>query len=223
MSYDFGSFMGKARLSDVSDLLKYRKSFRASNPDFFAPDGILLFSGGQGSGKTLSAARYVKRLSDVYPKALVVSNIRLNIPDRSIIRYTGFDALSKMDNGYLGIICFLDEIQVEFSSLESKKIHPSELSLISQQRKRRLHIVGTSQQFSRIAKPFREQCNALVECSSRFGGILQVNKMVDFGSLAYNEAGELTNVEYTHKTSFVRTPELFDLYDTFERVSSERG
>lgn len=219
MSFDYQSFSGRSRFSDVLSLLRYRKSFRLNHPEFFAPDGILLFSGGQGSGKTLSAVRYVRRLSDLYPDALIVSNIRLNFPDRDIIPYTGFDDLSNMDNGYRGIICFLDEIQVEFSSLESKSIHPSELALISQQRKRRLHIVGTSQQFSRIAKPFREQCNALVECSSRFGGILQVNKMIDFGSLAYNNVGELTNVEYTHKTSFVRTPDLFELYDTFQRVS----
>lgn len=219
MSFDFYSFNGKSRLSDIRDLLRYRKRFRLENPDFFSPDGILLFSGGQGSGKTLSAVRYIRRLANVYPDALIVSNIRLNFPDREIIRYSGFDDLSKMDNGYKGIICFLDEIQVEFSSLESKNIHPSEIALISQQRKRRMHIVGTSQQFSRIAKPFREQCNALVECSSRLGGIIQINKMIDFGSLAYNNVGELTNVEYTYKTSFVRTPDLFEMYDTFERVS----
>lgn len=219
MSFDYQSFTGRSRFSDVLSLLRYRKSFRQNHPQFFAPDGILLYSGGQGSGKTLSAVRYVRRLADLYPDALIVSNIKLNFSDRHIIPYTGFDDLSIMDNGYLGIICFLDEIQVEFSSLESKNIHPSELALISQQRKRRLHIVGTSQQFSRIAKPFREQCNALVECSTRFGGILQVNKLIDFGSLAYNNVGELTNVEYTYKTSFVRTPYLFELYDTFQRVS----
>lgn len=218
MSFDFHSFNGRSRLSDVRSLLRYRMRFQKDNPDFFAPDGILLFSGGQGSGKTLSAVRYVRRLADVYPDALIVSNIRLNFDDRDIIPYESFSSLSVMDNGYKGIIVLLDEIQVLFASLESKNIHPSELALISQQRKRRMHIVGTSQQFTRIAKPFREQCNALVECSSRFGGILQVNKMIDFGSLAYNNAGELTNVEYTHKTSFIRTPELFDLYDTFERV-----
>lgn len=167
----------------------------------------------------MSAVRYVRRLSNVYPEALIVSNIKLNFSDREIIPYISFDDLAAMDNGYKGIIVLLDEIQVLFSSLESKNIHPSVLSGVSQQRKRRMHIVGTSQQFSRIAKPFREQCNALVECSSRFGGILQINRMVDFGSLAYNNAGELTNVEYTHKTSFVRTPDLFDMYDTFERVS----
>lgn len=222
MSYDFQSFSGKFRASDISALLKYRKNFRAQNPDFFAPDGILLFSGGQGSGKTLSAVRYVDRLATAYPKAIIVSNIKLNLNAlNEVVPYSGFRNLANMDNGYLGIIAFLDEIQVEFSSLESKNIHPSEIALISQQRKRRLHIVGTSQQFSRIAKPFREQCNALVECSSRFGGMIQINKMVDFGSLAYTESGELTNVNYSHKTSFVRHPSLFDMYDTFERVNKE--
>lgn len=106
MSFDYQSFTGRSRISDVLSLLRYRKSFRKNHPEFFAPDGILLFSGGQGSGKTLSAVRYVRRLADLYPDALIVSNIKLNFPDRDIISYTGFDDLSKMDNGYRGIICF---------------------------------------------------------------------------------------------------------------------
>lgn len=218
MSYDFSSFNGQFRLSDVRDLLRYRKRFRSENPQFFSPDGILLFSGGQGAGKTLSAVRYVRRLSLAYPRAIIVSNITLNFPDRDIIPYTSFDDLCSMDNGYYGIIVLIDELPVLFSSLESRNIHPSVLSGVAQQRKRRMTIIGTSQQFMRIAKPLREQCNALVECSSGFGGIIQYNKMIDFGSLAYNDAGELTNVEYTHKTCFVRTPALFDLYDTFQQV-----
>ena len=40
---------------------------------------------------------------------------------------------------------------------------------IAQQRKQRKHIVGTSQVFGRIAKPFREQFKYVVQCKTFFG------------------------------------------------------
>lgn len=207
------------KLKDLFKLWAYQRKFKADNPDFFNPSGFTLFCGAQGNGKTLSAARYVNNLCKLYPKSLVVSNCHLSLPNYKgeIIDYSGIDDLAELDNESLGIIAFLDEIQIEFNSLESKKIDPSVFQVISQQRKRRLHIVGTAQMFSRVAKPFREQVSSVIDCKCYFN-CLQRNQKIDFGSIAYDAEGNLKDYKYLGSSWFFRTPELFDMYDTFQRV-----
>lgn len=39
--------------------------------------GLLVFCGGQGSGKTLSAVQYVKKLCEQYPRAILVTNVKI--------------------------------------------------------------------------------------------------------------------------------------------------
>ena len=46
-------------IDDLAASVKYKRDFRKKNPTYFEPDGILVFCGPQGSGKTLSAVRYV--------------------------------------------------------------------------------------------------------------------------------------------------------------------
>jgi len=57
--------------------VRYRIQFAREHPDYFDPDGLLIFVGGQGSGKTLSAVNYVYRLLAAYPECKLVSNLAL--------------------------------------------------------------------------------------------------------------------------------------------------
>lgn len=57
--------------------IKYRIKFAAEHPDWFDPDGIVTFVGPQGSGKTLSAVQYVKKLLALYPECILVSNVQI--------------------------------------------------------------------------------------------------------------------------------------------------
>lgn len=209
----------KISLRDWWDKVKYDFNFAKNNPDYFSPDGVIVFTGSQGSGKTLSAVRYLDNLCRLYPKAILVSNCMLRLPNYhgELLPYEGIPTLSKLDNGIYGIICFIDEIQTEFSSLESAKLHPSTISLISMQRKRRLHIVGTSQILKRIAKPWREQLSAVVDCTTLFGSI-QINSVVDFTSISEDSDGNLSSYKYNGRRFFFRSPRYYDMYDTFERV-----
>lgn len=215
--YCVDALSSKLSLRDLTENLKFRRNFRRSFPNYFSPDGIILFCGAQGGGKTLSAVRYLEHVLRLYPHAQIVSNIDLFI-DRPFIPYQGIEHLSSLDNGVDGIICLIDEIQVEFSSLESRSIHPSTLSLICQQRKRRLHIIGTSQLFSRIAKPWREQVSAVVECKSTLFGLVQLNSVVDFASIAEDKDGNIQNYKCRGTKFYFRCPALYDKYDTFSRV-----
>lgn len=217
--YCSDALLSKISLRDLTDKIKYDSRFRKDYPDYFDPDGVIVFTGSQGSGKTLSAVRYIDNLCKLYPKAILVSNCGLHLPNYhdEVFPYSGIPDLSRLDNGIKGIICFIDEIQTEFSSLESSKLHPSTISLISMQRKRRLHIVGTSQILKRIAKPWREQLSAVVDCSCLFG-VLQINAVVDFSSISEDSDGNLSSYKYNGRRFFFRSPRYYDMYDTFERV-----
>ena len=117
------ALVSKISLRDLTDKIKYDSRFRKDYPDYFDPDGVIVFTGSQGSGKTLSAVRYIDNLCKLYPKAILVSNCGLHLPNYhgEILPYSGIPDLSRLDNGIEGIICFIDEIQTEFSSLESAK------------------------------------------------------------------------------------------------------
>lgn len=219
MSFDFDSFRGELNVPAFFHNRRYVREFRKEHPEYFTPDGLILFCGPQGSGKTLSAVRYISRLCSKFPDAIIVSNILLNLPsDNPVLPYNGLTALSEMDNGYSGIVCFIDEIQTEFSSLESKKISPSVLSMISQQRKRRCHIVGTTQLFGRVSKAFREQVSAAVDCKSLFSGSIQRCSVIDLKTCIEGNSGNLNGYQYRYHSTFVRSPEYFSMYDTYQRI-----
>ena len=117
--YCSDALVSKISLRDLSDKIKYDFRFRKDNPNYFDPDGVIVFTGSQGSGKTLSAVRYIDNLCKLYPKAILVSNCALHLPNYhgDLLPYSGIPDLSRLDNGIYGIICFIDEIQTEFSSL----------------------------------------------------------------------------------------------------------
>lgn len=57
--------------------VKYKFSFAREHPDYFYPDGLVVFTGAQGTGKTLSAVNYVENLLKAYPRAKLVTNLML--------------------------------------------------------------------------------------------------------------------------------------------------
>ena len=110
---------------DIFRQIKYTKEFYKTHPGYFRPDGLIIFEGPQGSGKTLSAVNYVYNLLNDYPKALLVSNIELTdypVDNERSFEFTEAKDLTKYKNGYYGIIFLIDEIQLYFNSLGSKNI-----------------------------------------------------------------------------------------------------
>jgi len=87
---------------------------------------------------------------------------------------------------------------------------------IAQQRKQRKHIVGTSQVFQRIAKPFREQFKYVVQCRKMMG-VLQCNTVIDGQSAVVNDDGTIqaASVKTYH---WIHKPALYQLYDTYAKV-----
>lgn len=202
----------------------YDVAFAREHPEFFHPDGFICFTGAQGEGKTLSAVQYIHKLVKRYPEVMLVTNCHLDFPDWKglQLRYTGYEQVQHLDNGYKGIILFLDEIQAEFNSLESKKIDPAWFSVICQQRKRRLHVVGTAQLFSRIAKPWREQFTACIRCRGWFDYV-QYNQVIDLNDVEEDENGNIVQEKFSFGKIWFRDPALYEMYDTWERVERKES
>lgn len=197
--------------------VKYKEEFRRQHPEYFDPEGLLIFCGPQGSGKTLSAVQYCKKILDRYPCCKFVTNVEISgIPESiEVIEYDGLDSLFNVSNGYAGVLYLIDEIHLEFNSLESKNMSIEEMTEFAQQRKQRKHIVGTSQVFMRLAKPLREQIRSVVLCKNYFG-LIQRNQLID-GTTATENNGKL---ECTVLGNYwwVHSPELYACYDTYAKM-----
>lgn len=194
----------------------------SKDKDFFPYTGTQVFCGRQGTGKTISMVYQLQKIMKKYPKAKVVSNLELNVEFPYIkvhdINELG-NALSEVNNGKYGVIYAIDEIHTYFNALDSKNIPSYIFTQISQQRKQRKLIMGTSQLYLRMAKPFREQCDTLIMCRCLFNkfNICYVydgaSLEEDFGKLN----GQLLKVGF-----FWQTPLLRDSYDTMQVITSGR-
>ncbi len=76
MISDF-AMKGKKNIFYLFKKIKFDLDFIKENPCYFRPDGLVVFCGSQGSGKTLSAVNYVYNLLAMYPKAKLVTNVDL--------------------------------------------------------------------------------------------------------------------------------------------------
>lgn len=192
--------------------------------EMFRATGVTIYCGWQGSGKTLSAVKHVNNLLLKYPKCKLVTN--LNIDNKylknEIIKFSDHnqlhDLLVNINNGKYGVIYLIDEIHTYFNALESKDIPPYIFTEISQQRKQRKAIIGTSQLFLRMAKPFREQANYMIMCQT-YLNLFTYNKVYDAHTLTTDYAGNLLG-RPVKRGFFFHSQKLRDMYDTYQKVVS---
>lgn len=57
--------------------IKSKLKFAKEHPDYFYADGLVVFCGAQGTGKTYSAVNYVYNLLEKYPKCKICTNLAL--------------------------------------------------------------------------------------------------------------------------------------------------
>lgn len=181
--------------------------------DPFPYAGMWLFSGSQGSGKTLLMMHLLKAIMEECPNAIVVSNISIyGVPS---IPYTGVEDFEKYNNGADGIIFVIDEIHTLFNSLESKGMPLSTMQVWCQNRKNRRLILGTSQRFTRISKGVREQATWNYECRKGIAGLLYSYRVYD-GS-GYDDNSNYTDEE-PHRHFYIPKVSVMRMYNTLEVV-----
>ena len=83
----------------------------AKDKELFKETGLYMYCGFQGSGKTLSAMKHVHNLMLKYPKAILITNLEINLPDylnNKIITFSSHDELHELlvsvNNGKYGVI-----------------------------------------------------------------------------------------------------------------------
>ena len=173
---------------------------------------------------TLFSNQLVRKVTSYYKDGEQTSEIEdfdvIGFNGRIVIEYNGLDCIKEIENGEQGVIYLIDEIHLEFNSLESKNIPIEIMVEVSQQRKQRKHIIGTTQVYMRMAKPFREQIKNVVICRNFFRCI-QWNRLID-GETSHEENGKLTFDTQKYILWF-HNPKLYKAYDTYKKMKRYRN
>jgi len=183
-----------------------------SDPDFFKEHGVHIIAGEQGSGKTVTAAYLLRRFKKMYPKLKIKTNFCYKYEDSQIKHWSDVVA---SENGIYGEIDVIDEVQNWFNSLQSKDFPIEMMTEITQQRKQRKVILGTSQVFTRVAKPIREQTSFLYLPMTLFGCLTIVRK---YKPEIKSDSGQPDKLKLRGLFFFVHDAELRDSFDTYHKI-----
>lgn len=182
-------------------------------PDFFRPQGLIIFTGRQGNGKTSALMQYAIELLDTYPKAKCLSNTKFAYQDEKLVHWK---QLVDYKNEHKGIIVIMDELQNWFGSNQSRNFPPEMLGVITQNRKNRRVILGTAQNFYLLAKAIRSQCTEIRQCIT-LAGVLTI--VIRREPVIDNE-GEVKELKYRGMYCFVHSERLRKSYDTWSVVDA---
>ncbi len=181
--------------------------------DFFPHQGCIIFTGRQGRGKTVSLVHSALLMKKSYRSAKLIDNLNIKGHNDDLKHWK---QLITYKNGFKGVICCIDEMQNWFSSAQSKDFPPEMLSVITQNRKNRRIILGTSQSFHLLAKAIRSQATEVRECHTFLGCITFVIRREPF----LDSEGNVIKMKWRGMYMFVHDKELREAYDTWHVVES---
>jgi len=182
------------------------------DPDFFTYQGLHLFCGEQGAGKTIAVVEMIMRIQQEFPKAKCITNLGYQHEDAELDHWT---KLLTYTNGPYGVIVGLDELQNWFAS-GANTLPPQMLEVATQNRKNRRIMLGTSQVFTRLAKGLREQCTLVYEPLT----ILNCLTWVRVFKYQLDAEGNIKDKKRRGSYFFVHTKELREAYDTYKVIHS---
>ena len=199
-----------------SALLFYRKNKK--NDSQFPFYGIHFYCGRQGSGKTYSMTHELELIRKKYPKCKIYTNYGYKYQNLPIYNISMLKD-EKYYNGSDGVVFAIDEIQNLYQSSNINNVPPDILGVVTQLRKQKVYIVCTSQVFTRVSKPLREQAFFVTECKTILHSLTICNK--------YNADEYLFDLDRVEKQatpierySIVHSNELRNCYDTYQLIKS---
>lgn len=199
---------------NIEGLMELDRELQVKKGNEFGYAGIWLFTGAQGSGKTLLLMHTLRQMMIEFPEAIVVSNISIyGVPSYV---YKGIEDFDKYNNGAKGTIFVIDEIHTLFSSLQSANMPESTLTVWSQNRKNRRVILGTSQRFTRVAKGIREQTTYNYECTRPIFNRLYSYRIKEGDQ--YDDTGKYIGEE-TQRFWYIPKVSVMRMYNTLEVVT----
>lgn len=182
-------------------------------PDFFPYQGLVIFEGRQGAGKTISMVEFAMRMQNECPKSKVITNLSYKYENTKL---KDWRMLMNYKNGHYGVIVAMDELQNWFSSNDSKNFPPEMLGVITQNRKNRRIILGTSQNFYLLAKAIRSQATEVRRCSTLLGCLTIVRR---FEPILDSE-GIVVEWKKRGVYFFVHNKKLRESYDTYKVIEN---
>lgn len=185
------------------------------DPEFFKYQGLIIFEGRQGSGKTMSMVEFIKRMQEEYPLAKTTTNFGLKSQNKEL---KDWRMLIDYKNDKQGVIVGMDELQNWFSSNDSKNFPPEMLGIVTQNRKNRRIILGTSQNFYLLAKAIRSQATEVRRCSTFFGCLTVVKRVEPI----LDSEGNVQEWKNRGMYFFVHSKELREAYDTYKVIENLR-
>lgn len=185
------------------------------DPEFFKYQGLVIFEGRQGSGKTMSMVEFIMRMQKEYPLAKTTTNFGLVSQNKEL---KDWRMLIDYKNGKQGVIVGMDELQNWFSSNDSKNFPAEMLGIITQNRKNRRIILGTSQNFYLLAKAIRSQATEVRRCTTLFGCLTIVKRVEPI----LDSEGNVQEWKNRGMYFFVHSKELRNAYDTYKVIENLR-
>lgn len=181
--------------------------------DFFKYQGLIIYEGRQGEGKTISMIHDVMEMQAEYPKSKCLSNLNYKYQDDAL---DDWRKLVDYKNGIYGVIAILDETQNWFGSNQSKDFPPEMLQVITQNRKNRRVILGTAQNFYLLAKAIRSQATEVRRCTTFFGALTIVRRFYP----VLDSNGDVKEWKKRGWYFFVHDDKLRNAYDTYHVIES---
>lgn len=181
------------------------------DPEFFRYQGMIIFEGRQGSGKTTSMIEYAMNMQKEYPLAKCITNLGYTKQDTAL---TDWRMLINYKNGIKGVIVCMDELQNWFSSNDSKNFPPEMLEVITQNRKNRRIILGTAQNFYLLSKAIRTQTTEVRRCATLLGCLTIVRRFEPI----LDAEGNVAEWKKKGMYFYIHDEELRSSYDTFKVI-----
>lgn len=192
---------------------QFARDYFSRPADWFTYQGVIVYTGRQGAGKTIGLVEQTMRMQQEFPSCKCISNLNYEHQDEEL---THWRQLIDYKNGHKGVIVQMDEMQNWFSSNQSKNFPPELLEVITQNRKNRRVILGTSQCFNRLSKPLREQTTEVRKCITLFKSITIIHRQEP----ELDSQGEVVRWKHRGFYWFVHTPEIRESYDTYHVIES---
>ena len=189
---------------------RYVRDMYEREPDFFHPQGIHMFCGEQGCGKTIACVEMMLRYQKMYPKSKMITNFGVTTEDDEL---TKWQQLLDYTNEKKGVIVGIDEIQNWFMSGKNQ-LPEGMLEVATQNRKNRRVICCTAQVFTRVNKGLREQVTNVYEPHTYLGCFTVVIKK----KYKFDSAGNVIESKIKGMYCFTHTEEIRNAYDTYKVI-----
>lgn len=183
---------------------------------YFPKQGMIIFEGRQGNGKTSSMVHFLNEIKEQHPYAEILSNFAYIGENESLNHWKQLIDYQNHTDRQAGVVVAIDELQNWFSSKDSKNFDPQMLSVITQNRKNRRLILGTAQQFYMLSKDIRTQCTEVRHCTTFLGVITIVHRKEPI----VDSEGQVEEWKNRGFYFWVHTQKDRESYDTWKCISN---